>query len=211
MDTHKIFTMDETKRNALFSAAMDEFAKNGYKKTTTDAIISKAGISKGLLFHYFGTKKDLYIYLFKYANKIIMNEYYEKIDYKSKDIFLRLKRMILLKFELTGKYPAVFDFVSSAYFENDPAVANEIDRDVNNLYAEASSKLIEDIDMSLFKPGFDSKRTIEIILFTLKGYSETQISPGKKIDDYRSEYDRYAKEIDEYIAVLRAAFYKEKS
>ena len=58
---HKIFTMEDTKRDALLTAAMSKFAKNGYKKTTTDEIILEAEISKGLLFHYFGTKKDLYI------------------------------------------------------------------------------------------------------------------------------------------------------
>jgi len=201
--------MDQTKRIALFSAAMEEFAKNGYKKTATDTIIKAAGISKGLLFHYFGTKKDLYIYLFEYANRIIMDEYYQKIDYTSQDLFVRIKGMLLLKFELTVKYPAIFDFVSSAYFENDPAVAGGISRDVNELYAEASGRLLENIDLSLFKPVFEPQKAVEIILFTLKGYSEAQISPNKKIDDYRGEYGRYTKEIDEYIDILRTAFYKE--
>lgn len=57
---HKIFTMEDTKRNTLLTVAMRKFAKNGYKKTATDEIISEAEISKGLLFHYFGTKGFVY-------------------------------------------------------------------------------------------------------------------------------------------------------
>ncbi|MEY8001337.1 TetR/AcrR family transcriptional regulator, partial [Clostridium sp. Mt-5] len=48
--------MEDTKRDALLTVAMSKFANNGYKKTTTDEIILEAEISKGLLFHYFGTK-----------------------------------------------------------------------------------------------------------------------------------------------------------
>jgi AcrR family transcriptional regulator len=92
---HKIFTMDSTKRDTLLTVAMSKFAKNGYKKTTTDEIILEAGISKGLLFHYFGAKKDLYIFLFEYAITTIMQEYYAQIDIKEKDILKRLRHMIL--------------------------------------------------------------------------------------------------------------------
>ena len=98
---HKIFTMEEAKRDALLTAAMSKFAKNGYKKTTTDEIIVEAEISKGLLFHYFGTKKDLYLFLFMYANRIIMQEYYTKIDMRKRDVLERLRNTFLLKFSYT--------------------------------------------------------------------------------------------------------------
>lgn len=113
---HKIFTMEDMKRDILLTVAMSKFAKNGYKKTTTDEIISEAEISKGLLFHYFGTKKDLYIFLFKYANTTIMQDFYTQINMKERDILERLWNIFLLKLELTNKYPAIFDFVASAFF-----------------------------------------------------------------------------------------------
>src|SRR5471030_409846 len=115
--------MESTKRDLLLTVAMSKFAKNGYKKTTTDEIVSEAEISKGLLFHYFGTKKDLYIFLFEYANTTIMQDFYEQIDMKERDILERLRNMFLLKLELTNKYPAIFDFVAAAFYEQDSAVA----------------------------------------------------------------------------------------
>ena len=208
MDKHKISAMSEEKRTALINAAMAEFAQNGYKKTSTDTIINRAGISKGLLFHYFGTKKDLYIYLYEYANRIVMKEYNDKIDYESKDIFARLRSMILLKFKLIEAFPAVLDFISSAYFEKDSAVIEVISQDSRKLYQEASGKLLEGIDLTLFKPGIDYKIAIQIILFTIKGYSEAQASSEKKTKDYSSQINHYIQEIDEYIAALKAAFYR---
>lgn len=209
MDKHKLSAMSEEKRTALINAAMAEFARNGYKKTSTDTIISRARISKGLLFHYFGTKKDLYIYLYEYANRIVMKEYNDKIDYESKDIFVRLRSMILLKFKLIEAFPAVLDFISSAYFEKDSAVAEVISQDSRKLYQEASGKLLEGIDLTLFKPGIDHKIALQIILFTIKGYSEAQASSEKKTKDYSSRINHYIREIDEYITALKAAFYRE--
>lgn len=48
------------KREQIIRAAMKNFSKNGYRKTVMDEIVADAGVSKGLVFHYFGSKKALY-------------------------------------------------------------------------------------------------------------------------------------------------------
>ncbi|MBC7338085.1 MAG: helix-turn-helix transcriptional regulator, partial [Clostridia bacterium] len=49
------------RREKLLEAAIREFAEKGYGGASTNAIVREAGISKGLLFHYFGSKKDLFL------------------------------------------------------------------------------------------------------------------------------------------------------
>lgn len=209
LEKHKIFTMEDTKRDALLTAAMSMFAKNGYKKTTTDEIILEAEISKGLLFHYFGTKKALYLFLFEYSNTILMQEYYERINYEERDILKRLRNMFLIKFELVNKYPYIFQFVSSAYFEKDSAVVSKIKEYTDLLYFDAQREILKDIDLSLFKTNINIEKVINTIIFTLRGYSESQTIPKKPIEDYSKEQERYIREIDEYITLLRTAFYRE--
>lgn len=201
--------MEENKRKILLSTAMGQFSKNGYKKTTTDEIIGEAEISKGLLFHYFGTKKDLYLFLFEYAVQTVMKEYFEQINLLERDILERLRNSFLLKFKLTVQYPAIFDFISSAYFEKDPAVATTVNKYANQLYIDTQAEILKNIDLSLFREDISSEKVIHIIFYTLRGYSDSQTIPGKKIEDYNKELDRYNKDIDEYIKVLRAALYKE--
>ena len=53
--------MDNSKRQELLRACFAEFAQHGYDKASTNRICEIAGVSKGLLFHYFGSKKSLYI------------------------------------------------------------------------------------------------------------------------------------------------------
>lgn len=127
---------------------------------------------------------------------------------KERDVLKRLRKMFLLKLELTNKYPAIFDFVSSAYFEKDPIVSEKINKYSTQMFFDAQKEILKDIDLSLFKENNDIQKVIDIIIYTLRGYSEAQASQGKLIEDYNKEHERYIREIDEYITVLRTAFYK---
>ncbi|SHK34392.1 transcriptional regulator, TetR family [Anaerobranca californiensis DSM 14826] len=56
----KFYSLDEEKKNRIINAGLKEFGFHGYKNAKTDNIVQEAGISKGLLFHYFGTKKKFF-------------------------------------------------------------------------------------------------------------------------------------------------------
>ncbi|WP_231563577.1 TetR/AcrR family transcriptional regulator [Anoxybacillus sp. KU2-6(11)] len=52
----------EEKKKLIIRVAIEEFAEHGYDKASTDVMTSRVGISKGLLFHYFKSKK-IYMYM----------------------------------------------------------------------------------------------------------------------------------------------------
>ena len=49
----------EQKREALLAAARDLFSTQGFEDTSTIQIADRAGVSEGILFHHFGSKKGL--------------------------------------------------------------------------------------------------------------------------------------------------------
>ncbi len=51
-----------SRREAIFEASLEEFAAVGYERANTNRICECAGVSKGLLFHYYGSKKQLYMF-----------------------------------------------------------------------------------------------------------------------------------------------------
>lgn len=55
----------EQRRTDILNVAIDLFSRRGYGSTKVTDIVSNAGISMGLLFHYFGTKDGLYQELIK--------------------------------------------------------------------------------------------------------------------------------------------------
>ncbi|WP_016993234.1 TetR/AcrR family transcriptional regulator [Lysinibacillus boronitolerans] len=53
----------EDKRQAIINAALKEFSINHYATASTNRIVSNARISKGILYHYFGSKKKFVSFL----------------------------------------------------------------------------------------------------------------------------------------------------
>ena len=50
----------EEKRQQIMKTAIELFIKKGYKMVTTREIAAEAGVSKGILYHYFKNKDDLF-------------------------------------------------------------------------------------------------------------------------------------------------------
>ena len=55
------------KLEAVLQAGIDEFSQRSFADANTDTITQTAGISKGLLFHYFGSKKAFYLFCLQTA------------------------------------------------------------------------------------------------------------------------------------------------
>ena len=53
----------EQKQELLLSAARELFADQGFNQTSTLQIAKRAGVSEGILFHHFGSKKGLFVRL----------------------------------------------------------------------------------------------------------------------------------------------------
>lgn len=52
-------------KKAIIDAAFELFANEGFAQTSISAIAKKAGISKGLIYHYFASKREILIGIFQ--------------------------------------------------------------------------------------------------------------------------------------------------
>lgn len=59
--------LPEEKKKLILETGIKEFSRKTYKDSNTDLITKACGISKGILFHYFGSKKEFYLYCLKKA------------------------------------------------------------------------------------------------------------------------------------------------
>jgi len=207
LESHKIMAMEPEKRDRVINAAMKEFSK-GFKSACTDTIVREAGISKGLLFHYFGTKDGLYSFILQNACEMIHSEYLTLIDLKQQDIIEKLWQMTLLKMDLSYKHPALFAFLAKAYVDLQENPNAEFSGYFEKTKAIAVEKALADIDASLFKDDIDPKKAANIVMWTLNGYSTSQIDAAMRIEDYQKEYDRYLSEIKDYIGILKKTMYR---
>jgi AcrR family transcriptional regulator len=60
---------DERPRE-LLEAALQVFARNGYRNTTLDEVAETAGVTKGTIYHYFDTKEALLLGVIEHYQKL---------------------------------------------------------------------------------------------------------------------------------------------
>lgn len=203
---HKIMSLESEKRDRIINAAMIEFTK-GYRKANTDIIVQNAGISKGALFHYFRTKKELFLFLLKYALEIISYEY-QKESFDSRDFLDDLWKLSMLSMKLTLKYSVLYDFLVSGYFAIKEEFPEELSGDYKNPTEDILTKMIQNIDESLFREDIDIQKACSIILWTMKGYSDSLMSYGHNLEDYKTNYEKITKQLSDYLSILRKTFYR---
>ncbi len=107
--------LSEEKRNLILRISMEEFVQNGYYKASTDTITSHAGISKGILFHYFKNKKGLFLYLTEHTRDMLEQKTRLEIEkLREDDYFERIKKMMMIKYQMAIDYPLETEFATKA-------------------------------------------------------------------------------------------------
>ena len=187
----KFLDLDSQKQNRILNAAMKEFAQKGYKKASTNEIVKEAGISKGLLFHYFAKKKDLFLYLYDYSLEIFTIEFFQRIDLVEKDIFKRIRQMALLKIDLIKKHPELYNFLYKAIIEDTPEVKEDLEQKNNQLLTNGYAKIFRDIDVKKFKETIDTDKVINIVIWTIEGFSNQILEKIKSQYPNELHYEDY--------------------
>jgi len=195
------------KQKRILDAALKEFAQNGFEKASTNKIVENAGISKGSLFNYFHSKKNLYIYLLDYSAGIVAG-LFRKIDLDERDVFKRMGDIGLQKLKMQRKFPNVFDFLAAAKLEESPKPKAAVDKKVNSIYDSGLRKLYDNIDYSLFRDDLDTAKALEILNWALFGFGEKYIKQQDIFQDTGTFGETILREWETYAGILKKAFYK---
>lgn len=204
----KSLNIDPEKEDRIIKAATRVFAQNGYQNASTNAIVREANISKGILFHYFKTKKELYVSLYEHLSDLLTEKIYERIDWNEHDIFVTIRTVTLIKFELFTIYPDLINFLTSAFSEGAPEVRSEIESLNAKMVESGFSTLFSKVDTSKFKDGIDVNKSIQIIYWTFEGFANQQQQKAKTVSVDEINLEEVLAEIDAYIELLKMSFYK---
>ncbi|HLV10542.1 MAG TPA: TetR/AcrR family transcriptional regulator [Halanaerobiales bacterium] len=206
----KFHNLEKEKQERIINAALKEFTQNSYQKASTNEIIKEAGISKGSLFNYFKSKKDLYLFLFDYVIKVI-NEIFSEVDYNETDFFERIRQIGLVKFKIYKKYPYAFDFLKITAQEKSAEVRTEIDVFTQELISSGLERCYQNIDFSKFRQELDIKKVTDIINWTMLGFAEEQRDKVASFQDVSTDvFGVVFGEWEEYSEILKRSFYKKE-
>lgn len=67
------------KKHRIIDAAIKLISKKGYHGATTSLIAKEAGVSQGLIFHYFGNKEGLFFSLLKEKSEMFKEEFEKSV------------------------------------------------------------------------------------------------------------------------------------
>ncbi|WIV13323.1 TetR/AcrR family transcriptional regulator [Proteiniborus sp. MB09-C3] len=200
METFK--NLPEEKRNIILNAAYTCFARNGYQKTSIADIAAMAHISKSSIFHYFGSKKNLYLYLYEFSIDVITNAVFKGIKKVTDDFFERIRQAQIIKMKIMAQYIDMFDFLIACIKENVPELAKEIKQCNQPYIKKGFDALFEGINWEKFKPGVNATMVINAVTWVSEGYIRSTI--GQK------SIEEMSQEAFEYVNLLKTTFYKEE-
>lgn len=190
------------KHTQIMTAAAALFARYGYKKTTIDEIVKAADISKGLFYHYYKNKAELYLDIYDRYTNLLSDSVYKNIDLNETDLFIRLKQISHIRIDFISQYPGLWDFLYCAYFEKHPDIGPLIKDKNAALLRESRTRSAANIDWSRLKDGITPDKAIEIVTWIAEGFVQKIKSENLP---FNSEL---YKEADSYIDLLKNGLLK---
>lgn len=200
----KFFLLPEERQRAMLNAGYRVFAHNSYKKSPMSEIADAAGISKALLFHYFGNKKGLYLFLWEHCAQVTLQKLEQSGCYEGEDVFEIMRLGLRAKMEIMRSYPDMGLFAIKAYYEKDPAVVHEIQASIAKYGSFGAQAPRLQLDPEQFVPGLDLKRMYQDMYWASEGFI-WELSQGDNVD-----IDRFEQEYDGMIDFWRSVYMRKE-
>lgn len=110
MTTNPPDAPSDERRQRILDAALSEFAEKGFHRASTNAIAERAGVAKGLVFHHFKSKDEL----FDAVAASVMAQMTERFEHTMQDapteLFARLARWTRVKLAFMQEDPRLWQF-----------------------------------------------------------------------------------------------------
>ena len=186
----------EERRQAILMTALTLFVERGYYDTKIADIAAAVPMSTGLLFHYFGSKIELYAFLYDYATRFVTLELSQNVDKTDNNYFGLYRQILTAKVDSMAKYPCIYLFLNRADGEDYGEAVMKIDerREKYNRIMEA---LRERADITVFPPNISYSMTWDMLDYTVNGLMENSI----KGENFRA--DLFLEEALEYVDMVK--------
>jgi TetR/AcrR family transcriptional regulator len=207
----------QEKKDLIIKVAIEEFVKNGYEKASTDVITKRAGISKGLLFHYFKSKKNLYLYLVNYVKDFLTEIAMEEIKkIQSDDFFERIKEIVLLEQKVTARYLQETQFITDAFTNPPVAVKEEMEKIIKKYYENYQGDFLLEhvyikdlIQKEKLREDISVDTVIRMTMLIAEQLSNKYMAIYKnKQMDIMNGMESLIRELNEYLKIMKYGIYK---
>jgi AcrR family transcriptional regulator len=163
-------------------------------------VVQKAGVSRGILYHYFKDKEELFEFLLYLAVEKSMRDLDDWMDWEEDDLIRRICEISKYRLAIVQDYPYLIEF-SDKYSKE---IAKRTNMDQSQRWREKFYH--QGIDFSKFKDQAAIEEAVHMIRWTYKGIYLDMM----KRNQGRLKDDQMAKVIEDfegYYQIFVALFY----
>lgn len=199
----KFKELSEERQQPIIEAALKCFGKHGYKKASMGDIAQNSGVSKPMLFHYFGTKRDLYLYLSEYVRTVMLDAYKRSEINSYDDLFERIITASRMKMGILERYPNILKFIISMFDETDDAVTDITKKIMPESQRFSYDLVLKKDDAVKFKEGVNIDEVMRLMFLMAEGYAHEMF-------DERCSLGEITEEMERIMNMLKSNLYKEE-
>lgn len=209
----KFLAISEEKQKAILSSALAEFSQRGYHKANTNVICEKAGISKGLLFHYFGSKKALYLYILDDVMRTVSADIFSLCGSAGADLFEMLNVIAVAKLRVAVERPEEYRLIYDAFMQTPDDLKAEMENRFSGMMEMNEDVILSTIDDSLFRPEVGKVRAVRILMAYSRGVYENYYDKFRALSSAEAleEIGDLEKQFNADMLLLKKVFYKDEN
>lgn len=192
----RFFDLNKEKQDRMINAALKVFALQGYRHASTDDIVREAGISKGLLFHYFESKLGVYTFVYDYSVRYMKLEL-GSVSEEETDLFELIRQAENARMRAMREYPYMQQFLNRSMTEDVKEALLAVERmreELLGIYEAVYGRA----DYSGFPPGVDGKKLRTMMELTISGLMT------ERFYDASFQPEMLYGEICEYVAMVQS-------
>ena len=201
----------EEKELEILLAATEEFSEKGFFQTKTEDIANRAGVSKGLVFHYFKSKKNLYNQVVKVAIQQL-EELFDYTQFPNDSLVNLFDYSLKRKFEIAESHAAEMALMLDVYgnLEKLPEeLQKEIFEYIEKMKTDSYEMIAQIIRQMPIREGVREEDVVKLILtvFNQVEIEAKQQMSATKITDYHF-FDKMIDEASRQVRILESGFLK---
>jgi len=196
-------------RARILDAALVEFSAHGYRVGSTNAIAVAAGVAKGLVFHHFRRKQELFLAVFDDVLARMVDALYADAESLPADLFERLHAWALRKVRVAQRDPVGYQFMTSVLHDPPAGLRARLARRVESMRAEHWSRFLAGVDASRLRDDITLASAIETLTLLADGIERSVLPRLAALPDRGvSQLPQLSRRMWAHFARLRDGLYR---
>jgi AcrR family transcriptional regulator len=196
--------LDTDEQEKILRNAGEEFADNGYAQASLNAIIEKAGISKGSLYYYFENKEDLFATVLERAVSEVVEHIggFSVEELTEENFWEELERVITEVAAYTGRHPWYMRILRLFYRVRDNQPGDVRDSEMYQLARRLTDRVIErGQNLGVIRTDTSREFLVEMLLGVAEAGDRWLVDRFESDDDIDFEHEA-KRQIEVYRRIL---------